>query len=265
MTAEDADSPGHVLRCDVIVDEIRSLQIVTKTHDLYLEEPPEEFAVRAYDEQGNEFSTLEKIVFKWNIENIVKQKSTGDNIRFINFRDSEYALETSVMEIEASGRQGSKVLLEGIKTGKSLHAGTTHFFPSDGGTPVSGSSKVSVRLASAMYSKVSPAEVNVMVVANLFIVPSSVHVMVGGLVSYHAEQIRSNKIHRISLPTAQYYLSVGDAALARLLSESGSAVEGLALGSTEVQLRDHNVAPDDLVRPPTGDLHVVKPSYITIR
>ena len=131
--------------------------------------------------------------------------------------------------------------------------------------PFSGSSKVSVRLASAMYSKVSPAEVNVMVVANLFIVPSSVHVMVGGLVSYHAEQIRSNKIHRISLPTAQYYLSVGDATLARLLSESGSAVEGLALGSTEVQLRDHNVAPDDLVRPPTGDLHVVKPSYITIR
>lgn len=118
VTAEDADSPGHVLRCDVIVDEIRSLQIVTKTHDLYLEEPPEEFAVRAYDEQGNEFSTLEKIVFKWSIENIVKQKSTGDNIRFINFRDSEYALETSVMDIEASGRQGSKVLLEGIKTGK---------------------------------------------------------------------------------------------------------------------------------------------------
>ena len=128
VTAEDADSPGHVLRCDVIVDEIRSLQIVTKTHDLYLEEPPEEFAVRAYDEQGNEFSTLEKIVFKWNIENIVKQKSTGDNIRFINFRDSEYALETSVMEIEASGRQGSKVLLEGIKTGKSLHAETMHLF-----------------------------------------------------------------------------------------------------------------------------------------
>ena len=190
MTAEDVDSPGHVLRCDVIVDEIRSLQIVTKTHDLYLEEPPEEFAVRAYDEQGNEFSTLERIVFKWNIENIVKQKSTGDNIRFINFRDSEYALETTVMEIEASGRQGSKVLLEGIKTGESLPRHDSRSFASTKVIGLSGSSKVSVRLASTMYSKVAPAEVNVMVVANLFIVPSSVHVMVGGLVSYHAEQER---------------------------------------------------------------------------
>ena len=46
---------GRVLRTDVIADTIRSLQIVTKTHELYLEEAPEEFTVRAYDDQGNEF------------------------------------------------------------------------------------------------------------------------------------------------------------------------------------------------------------------
>ena len=245
ITAEDVDSPGHVLRCDVIVDEIRSLQIVTKTHDLYLEEPPEEFAVRAYDEQGNEFSTLEKIVFKWSIENTVKKKSGGsDNIRFINFRDSTYALETAIMAIEDSGRQGSKVLLEGIKTG---------------------SSKVSVRLVASAYGKVPPAEVNVMVVANLFIVPGAAFVMVGGRVNYHAEQIRSNKIHAIALPTAQYHLVVGDEKLARLDSESGNSVTGLALGGTEISLWDHNVAPEDYLRPPTAELFVVEPSYITLR
>ena len=52
-----------------------------QTHELYLEEPPEEFWVRAYDDQGNEFSTLENIVFKWSIENLVKKASAGDNIR----------------------------------------------------------------------------------------------------------------------------------------------------------------------------------------
>lgn len=46
---------GRVLRTDVIVDFIKSLQIVTKTHELYLEEAPEEFAVQAYDDQGNQF------------------------------------------------------------------------------------------------------------------------------------------------------------------------------------------------------------------
>ena len=47
------------LRADVIVDTIMSLQVVTKTHELYLEETPEKFQVRAYDEEGNEVSTLE--------------------------------------------------------------------------------------------------------------------------------------------------------------------------------------------------------------
>ena len=46
---------GRILRTDVIADSISSLQILTKTHELYLEEAPEEFSVRAYDEHGNEF------------------------------------------------------------------------------------------------------------------------------------------------------------------------------------------------------------------
>lgn len=244
ITAEDVQSPGHLLRCDVIVDTIHALQIVTKTHELYLEEAPEEFEVRAYDDQGNEFSTLEKIIFKWTIDNNVKKPGTmGDNIRFINFRDSTYAFEDTLMAIEAQNKQGRKVLLEGIKTG---------------------SSKVSVKLVSSLYSKVPPAMVNVMCVANLYLVPGNAYVMMGGYVNYHAEQIKSNKIHQIKLPTQQYFLTVANKDLVRLESESSSEVVGLALGSTEVYLNDHNVHPDDLVRPPTADIHVVVPAYITL-
>ena len=58
VTAED---DGQILRCDVIVDRIVQLRIVTKTLELFLEEAPEQFFVRAYDEQGIEFviSSLE--------------------------------------------------------------------------------------------------------------------------------------------------------------------------------------------------------------
>ena len=52
VTAED---DGQILRCDVIVDRIVQLRIVTKTLELFLEEAPEQFFVRAYDEQGIEF------------------------------------------------------------------------------------------------------------------------------------------------------------------------------------------------------------------
>lgn len=46
--------PGSagVLRCDVLVDSIHRLEIVTTTRELYVEEAPEEFEVRAYDDQG---------------------------------------------------------------------------------------------------------------------------------------------------------------------------------------------------------------------
>lgn len=43
---------GFVLRCDVIVDDIKSLSIVTTTRELYMEEAPEVFEVRAIDDQG---------------------------------------------------------------------------------------------------------------------------------------------------------------------------------------------------------------------
>lgn len=52
MFAEDKLS-GLILRCDVIVDVISALDLVTTTRELYMEEAPEAFEVRAYDDQGN--------------------------------------------------------------------------------------------------------------------------------------------------------------------------------------------------------------------
>lgn len=49
--AEDKRS-GLILRCDVIVDAISSLNLVTITRELYMEEAPEAFEVRAYNDQG---------------------------------------------------------------------------------------------------------------------------------------------------------------------------------------------------------------------
>jgi hypothetical protein len=51
---------------------------------------------------------LDGIIFKW----VIQEKHSG-NVRFIKFRDSSYALDPVLEEIEARGLQGSKVLLEG--------------------------------------------------------------------------------------------------------------------------------------------------------
>ncbi|XKL60082.1 hypothetical protein PGB90_001098 [Kerria lacca] len=46
-------STKEILRCDIIVDVITSLNIITKTKQLFMEESPEIFEVRAYDDQGD--------------------------------------------------------------------------------------------------------------------------------------------------------------------------------------------------------------------
>lgn len=42
----------QTLRCDVIVDAIHELQISTTTRELFMEEAPEAFEVKAFDDQG---------------------------------------------------------------------------------------------------------------------------------------------------------------------------------------------------------------------
>jgi len=43
---------GLVLRCDVFVDTIHRIEIVTTTRELLLDEAPEVFDVRAFDDEG---------------------------------------------------------------------------------------------------------------------------------------------------------------------------------------------------------------------
>ena len=103
-----------------------------------------------------------------------KKGSSGTNIRFIKFRDNPYAIESEMEAIESEGKQGSKVLLEGIKTG---------------------SAKVSVILPSNWYrERVPPANTYIIVVTSLFLVPHSALVLVGGQVHYHAEQMKGNEV-----------------------------------------------------------------------
>lgn len=99
--------------------------------------------------------------------------------------------------------------------------------------------------------------------ANLYLVPGSAFVMVGAYVNYHAEQIKSNKAHIIKLPTHQYHLAIGNPDLASG-SPDEALVTGIALGSTEVILRDSNLASDIDTRLPRADLYIVQPNYITI-
>lgn len=156
----------EVLRCDVILDVIDQLGVLTTTRELYLEEAPETFEVLALDSQGNAFSTLESIEFSWHHKST---KNTPQVLKFLSFTESAYhEIPKSMEKFEKTGQRGYKVLLEGINTG---------------------SARVSVHLPYAEYEHVRPVEVVITVLANVIIDPLDAYILLGDTISFRILQV----------------------------------------------------------------------------
>ncbi|XP_076658304.1 nucleoporin 210 [Halictus rubicundus] len=245
VLAEDVNT-GQFLRCDVIVDAIYSLNLVTTTRELYIEEAPEAFEVRAYDEQGNEFTTLAGVEFLWNIENADKRMSDGktanDILRFMTYQESQYETPPTVAALDVIGKKGHIVLLEGIKTG---------------------TAKVSVRLPYPEYKHVPPIEVELIVIANLIIIPSDITVMTHDSFKYKIMQARQGRLEEISLPSSQYYLEAENPNILEIDNDHDFAY-ARSLGRTKVFLHDKNVRDEYPVILPSATVTVNYVAYITL-
>lgn len=227
----------QIIPCDVDVDVIDSLQIVTRTRELYVEEAPQRFEVSAYDDQGNQFTTLLGVEMDW----VVSSVGTSGIVSFMTFKESPYDTPPSVAHFDQIGIRGHIILLEGIKTG---------------------TAKVSVKLPQKEYAHINPVEVQLMVVANLLIDPADVYLLPGDTIKYRILQIRHGRIHEIELPSQQYYLEIEDSDIASIEPRSSEA-HALVVGRTKVSLRDKNVDPNvSGVRVPQATINVALPAFI---
>ncbi|XP_076635899.1 nucleoporin 210 [Colletes latitarsis] len=245
VLAEDVNN-GQFLRCDVIVDAIFSLNLVTTTRELYIEEAPEAFEVRAYDEQGNEFTTLAGVEFFWSIDNTDKYmldgKTQNDVLRFMTYQESQYETPSTVAALDSVSKTGHIVLLEGIKTG---------------------TAKVSVRLPYPEYKHVPPIEVELIVIANLIIIPSDITIMAYDSFKYKIMQARQGRLEEINLPSSQYYLEAENPDILEIDNDHDSAY-AKSLGRTKVFLHDKNVRDEYPVILPSAMVNVNDVSYITL-
>ena len=236
---------GETLRCDVIIDSITRLEIVTTTRELYVEEAPEEFEVRAYDDQGNEFSSLDGLEFEWQLEDVTELESvvSAQNVlRFMRFTDSPYKTPPFIAELEQRGKQGAKVLIEGRQTG---------------------TGRLKVSIPHPAYKSVPPDEVTLMVVANLLLEPQDVYVLPGTAVEYSVLHLKHGILHPVPLHNSHYYLQVQNRSVGELQND-GISVISQELGQTKVILFDHNVKSSESIKQPTANYHVVEPGYLTI-
>ncbi|KAL1512846.1 hypothetical protein ABEB36_002363 [Hypothenemus hampei] len=240
VLAEDVHTKQN-LRCDVIVDVIHSLAITTTTKELFMEEAPENFEVKAYDDQGNEFSTLELTEFDWSIVPLSPNKETV--VRYISYRDSPYEIPPGIQSLEDENKKGYSILLEGVK---------------------SGSARVTVRLPYSEYKHVEPSEVQLMIVANLLISPAEVYCMPGDVVPFKIFFINNGRMEEISMPDKQYYIESEESTIATSYKNSGS-ITALKEGKTRIVLRDRNIDKNDpLLKLPAATFHVVQPEYIAL-
>ncbi|XP_067631860.1 nuclear pore membrane glycoprotein 210 [Eurosta solidaginis] len=218
VLAEEVGS-GESLRCDVILDVIDKLGVRTTTRQLFLEEAPEAFELRAEDSQGNEFTTLEGIEFSWVISSLNSRsdnKNWSPALRFLTFTESPYHIVPPALEkFEALRKKGYMVLLEGINTG---------------------TAKVTISIPYPEYSHVPNIEVYISVLANIILEPSDVHMLLGDIINFRVLQLKMGKLTEISL-NDQYYLAIEDANIASIKASSATA---LKLGKTTVVLRDRN-------------------------
>lgn len=225
VLAEDMQS-GEILRCDVILDQINHLNVLTTTRELYLEEAPETFVLWAFDEQGNAFTTLEGIEFNWiivsqNYRNFdTKDDGWEQVLRFLTFAESPYhEVPKTVEKFESIGLKGYTVLLEGINTG---------------------SAKVTVRLPYPEYNHVPAVEVDIMVLANIIVDPIDAYILVDDTIPFRILQLKQGKLQEITL-NHQYYLEIENMELATL---TGNLAKGNKLGRTSVILRDRKIVGD---------------------
>lgn len=246
VLAEDVNT-GHFLRCDVIVDAIFSLNLTTTTRELYIEDIPEAFEVRAYDEQGNQFTTLAGIEFLWTIGDADKRvpsdtKSTSNVLRFMTYEESQYERPVSVAALDSVGKRGHIVLIEGVRTG---------------------TAKVSVRLPHLEYKHVPSVELELIVIANLIIIPPEITIMAYDSFKYKIMHTRQGRLEEINLPSSQYYLEAENSDILEIDNDHDFAY-GRKTGRTKVFLHDKNVREEYPVILPSAIVNVHEVAYISL-
>lgn len=123
---------GQSVRCDVIIDKIQTIEIVYTTTRLYLEDAPELFKLRAHDQHGSTFSSIEHFPYEWRLLNAAiideqnnKKSSTTTLdatkvIRILRLTDSSYEMSETVRNLESHGSLSYEILLEGLRTGSAF-------------------------------------------------------------------------------------------------------------------------------------------------
>eukprot|EP00063_Salmo_salar_P082535 XP_014057370.1 PREDICTED: nuclear pore membrane glycoprotein 210-like [Salmo salar] len=236
---------GHTLRCDVIVDQIKQIQVVTTTRQLFTEDPPLVLSVMALDSGGNTFSSLAGLQFEWRL---VKDSETAEIVRFVRFSEAGYSPPHHILSLEEAGQKGDSVLLEGVR---------------------SGVVQVRASLSHPDYKWVEPASVSLTVTDRLYLSPShDAYLLLGSTLSFRVWKSVHDTETEVVLGEGEYELSVErdpnyDDDVITVDQDTGT-ITARGLGRTTLSVTHPSLPENSASHLPRCSVFVVEPSYLTL-
>ncbi|XP_050022267.1 nuclear pore membrane glycoprotein 210-like [Alexandromys fortis] len=210
-------------------------------------------ALRRSCSHWNTFSTLAGMVFEWSIaqDNESAREELFSKIRILKFSEAEYSPPDYIVEMEKEERQGEVVLVSGMRTGAAV---------------------VKVRIYEPFYKKVSAALIRLLVLENIFLIPShDTYLLVGAYIKYQVAKMVQGRMTEVKFPLEHYTLELQDhrctnnrstSGKVALLDEKTATVTALQLGQTNLVFVHKSVHMCSVSGLPNATICVVEPGYL---
>ncbi|XP_053448487.1 nuclear pore membrane glycoprotein 210-like isoform X2 [Nycticebus coucang] len=209
--------------------------------------------VRALDAEGNTFSSLAGMMFEWSIaqDKESAREELSSKIRILKYSEAEYSSPVYIAEMEKEEKQGDTILVSGIRTGAAV---------------------IKVRIHEPFYKKVAAALIRLLVLENIFLIPShDIYLLVGTYIKYQVAKMVQGRMTEVKFPLEHYTLELQDHRVAlngmpsgkvALLDEKTAIVTAFQLGQTNLVFVHKNVHMRSVSGLPNCTIYVVQPGFL---
>ncbi|XP_048117315.1 LOW QUALITY PROTEIN: nuclear pore membrane glycoprotein 210-like [Alosa alosa] len=242
---------GQILRCDVYISYIRSIQILTTTHQIFTDDPPLQLSVQALDSKGNTFSSLAGLEFEWHAG---KEHDAPGRVRFLPYSEAGYCPSPHILSLEKAGHRGEDVLLLGLESGPAL---------------------IYVSLKHPEYEHVDPVSVSLSIIDRVYMSPSEdTFLLPGSTITFKIwRSLQCSDTGKTEVPLSEDgYLLVAESRAysydsdqrAEVIEVDRHTVTAKNLGKATLRLTHQSLAEDSVSLLPSHSVFVVEPSYLTL-
>ena len=232
ISAIDQTSRSETLKCEVKVGRITRLEILTTVKSFRVLDNQRLFA-QAFDEDGNVFSSLEGLRFRWQIV------EGAESLGLPKLKDSLATLSNVRKEIENSNYQSDVILVEGKSTGVA---------------------NVTLKIEEPGYENVALAWTLIYISEPFALLPSpEVYLPICSKFNFRIFKVLEGKNHKeVVLPSAEYKWSVTSEYLA--VRNDGQLETFAKEGKWALSVQDSKIESNIL----QCEVNVIKPDRIIV-